>query len=93
MKYPNVPFNTRLMMLLTELDQRNSKRADYNRYALGHYFRAAENVTDVYTFMENFTPTRQMHRLAKDMGFNLDVVFGEWVLLDSNGDNHRKEKG
>lgn len=35
-----------IVSALTEYDIRASKRKDYNRWALGHYFRALEDVDD-----------------------------------------------
>ena len=73
-------FHTKLICELTELDRRESKCKGYNIYALAHYLRAAEGVTDAESFARAFNPTRGMHRVARNMGLNLDVDRGEWVF-------------
>ena len=75
------PLEVRLIHELTELDRRLSKRPGHNQspYALGHYFRAAEGVTDSDSFAAAFTPTREMHGVAKRLGLHLDVSFGRWM--------------
>lgn len=71
--------HTKLIHLLTELDQKQSKRKGYNPYALPQYFAAAEDVTDAESFAKAFNPTRGMHSIARKLGFALDVDRGEWV--------------
>ena len=41
-----VSLHAKLVMILTEYDRRQSTRKNYNKYALGQYFRAIENVED-----------------------------------------------
>jgi len=73
-------FHTKLIHELTSLDRRQSTRRGYNPYALPQYFAAAENVTDSASFADAFTPTRGMHRVAKNLGLNLEVDRGQWIL-------------
>ena len=73
-------FHDQLISELTQLDQRQSKRKGYNPYALPQYFTAAQDVTDAASFADAFTPTRGMHRVAKNLGLSLDVIRGLWVM-------------
>ena len=73
-------FHDKLISELTQLDQRQSKRRGWNPYALPQYFTAAQNVTDAASFADAFTPTKGMHRVAKNLGLNLDVERGQWVI-------------
>jgi len=74
-------FHDRLISELTQLDKKESTRDGYNPHALGLYFKAAEGVTDVDGFCKAFNPTRGMHRIARNMGMNLDVKCGEWIKM------------
>lgn len=73
-------FHDRLISELTQLDQRESKKAGHNPYALGMYFEAAEDVTDAQSFADAFTPTRGMHRIARNLGLPLNVDRGQWRI-------------
>lgn len=75
-------FKSRLIRALTEMDRKQSKKKDFNPYALAQYFMAAESVFDAKSFADAFTPCRFMHKVAKLVGLNLDVKNGKWV----NGD-------
>jgi hypothetical protein len=68
-----------LKMKLTRLDRKNAGKRGYNPYALGQYFQAAEGVVDAASFARAFCPTREMHAIAREMGFPLDVEKGNWV--------------
>ncbi len=86
-------FHTRLIHELTDLDRRNSTKRGYNPNALGIMFGAAENVTDANSFANAFTPTRGMHKVAKNLGLPLDVEKGQWVILrESNPVPKKKTK-
>ncbi len=37
-------YHVKLLTIVTEYDRRQSKKASYNRYALGHYCAAIDNV-------------------------------------------------
>ncbi len=73
-------FHQRLISELTQLDNRESMRKHHNPYALSHYFKAAEGVTDAKSFADAFIPTRGMHRVAKNLGLGLDVEKGRWIF-------------
>ena len=73
-------FHTKLIMLLTELDHRQSKRKGWNCYALPQYFAAAETVTDAKSFADAFCPTRGMHSIARKLGLGLNVEKGVWIM-------------
>ena len=82
-------FRTRLVSELTQSDVRQSKRPEsYNRYALALYMGAAEECVnlvkkgacEVTAFTECFTPTREMHRVARNLGLVVSVDRGQWFL-------------
>lgn len=72
----------KLKMELTSLDIRESKLKHHNPYALGHYLVAAEKVTNLKTFIKAFNPTRGLHSVAKKLNLPLNVVKGQWVILE-----------
>jgi hypothetical protein len=71
----------RLIHELTALDRRERNRKGWNPYALGQYFQAAEGVVDAATFAKAFIPCRGMHRIAKNLGLDLDVQHGQWIIV------------
>jgi hypothetical protein len=79
----------KLVSALTQLDRKESTRKGHNPYALGHYLGAAkqcieyvtEGMTPEKAFSRAFNPTRGMHGVAKQLGLNLDVQRGQWVIL------------
>ena len=73
-------FHDKLISKLTELDRRESRKPGHNIYAIAHYFRAADGVTDAQTFAEAFIPTRGMHWVSKELGLGLEVENGRWIL-------------
>ena len=83
-------WDDRLTMGLTHLDRVQSARdRHWNRYFLGIALRAAEGFgADCATigpeaaFVDRFTPSREMHRLAKWIGLDLAVDRGQWILPD-----------
>jgi hypothetical protein len=77
---PQAEFHFRLIHELTALDNRESKKKGWNPWALGLYFQAAEDVTDARSFADAFTPSRGMHRVARNLGLDLDVDRGNWFL-------------
>ena len=72
--------HAKLIHELTALDRRESTKRGYNPYALPQYFQAANDVTDARTFAQAFNATRGMHRVARNMGWSLEVERGRWVL-------------
>jgi hypothetical protein len=56
MELTNVQIKIKLLHTVTEYDCKQSKRKDYNRYALGLYFQAVDNVID---FLNDGVPLRQ----------------------------------
>ena len=83
-------FREKLISELTQSDIRQSKRKGYNRYALGLYFQAADAAmaeiekgqSPEFAFRERFNPTREMHRIARNLGLGLDVERGQWIYTD-----------
>jgi len=74
-----MPFHDRLLSELTQMDERLSKKKGYNPYALAIMFGAVEGVTDADSFAAAFNPTRELHRVARNLGLGLGVVHGQWV--------------
>ncbi len=70
----------KLVHELVALDERESKKRGYNPFALPQYLQAAVGVTNAKSFSEHFNPTRGMHRVAKNMGYDLDVERGNWII-------------
>lgn len=81
-------FRERLIHELTVADRGEAGKAGWNPYALGHYFRAADDVitgigngaTPEAAFADAFNATRTMHRVARALGLKLNVVRGEWEV-------------
>jgi hypothetical protein len=81
-----------LVRLLTRLDgletaQERTRRLMPNIHRLAHYLGAAQDMRDDVArgvaphtaFADTFTPTRGMHRIARTLGFPLEVERGQWV--------------
>lgn len=60
-------------------DRRDSRKKGYNIHALRLMLDAAKDVKDEDSFVDAFTPTRGNHRIARNLGLNLDVQRGRWV--------------
>ena len=76
-------------MAITQVDQAASTKAGYNRYALAIMLTALDDAADMVAirnvswelaFSEFFTPSRDMHRVAKIAGLKLDVKKGQWIF-------------
>ena len=84
-------FRTRLVSELTQADQRQSTRKGHNPYALALYLQAADNVmreiadgqSPDFAFREYFTPSREMHKVARNLNLGLDVDRGQWIYTDT----------
>ncbi len=83
-----LPFESALPMALAHLDRVQSARdKHWNRYFIGLALRASDDVlADVAAgmskadaFAEGFTPSREMHRVAKWLDLPLRVDRGQWV--------------
>ena len=72
--------HTKLVAELIALDKKESTKKGYNPFAIGLYLEAAQDVTDAESFADNFTATRGMHKVAKNMGYALDVERGNWII-------------
>ena len=81
-------FKDRLIHELIALDQKQSAKKGYNRFALAIYLQAADScaemvdsgITQVTAFTDCFTPCREMHGIAKRLGLALDVDRGQWWI-------------
>ena len=79
----------KLISELTQMDERDRTKKGFNPYALGMYFQAADSVfeliadgaTPEHAFSDCFTPTRGMHRVARNLGLKLDVQKGNWTSI------------
>lgn len=84
-------FRDNLVSELTQLDERK-RRTDnktWNCHFLGLALQAihgveqdSDNQTNEELFTNAFTPSREMHRVAKKLGLRLDVDRGQWVHLE-----------
>lgn len=75
---------------LTRLDREMSAkpRAQWNPYFLGIALTSLQDVEKEMLgavpeeiFREAFTPSREMHRVARRLGLALDVDRGQWIAL------------
>jgi hypothetical protein len=82
-----------LISLLTQHDIKEEKRAMngkylHNIYALAHYFKAVQDMDELIkegktpsvAYSSVFCPSSWTHSIAKKLGFNLDVIYGNWVI-------------
>jgi len=76
----NVIINNKLKTELMSADMKMRMKTGYNPYGLAIMFGAAVDVDTAEKFMNAFVPTREMHGVAKRMGWPLDVDHGKWVL-------------
>lgn len=72
-------FQARLSKELKDLDTKEMAQKGWNPNALRLYLKAAKDVVDSSTFANAFTPTRGMHRVARNLGLGLDVERGKWI--------------
>ena len=76
-------FHEKLIVELTRLDMKESKKKSWNQFALALYIKAAKNVTDSLSFSEAFNPTQGMHTVAQKLKLNLDVAQGNWIKKEN----------
>jgi hypothetical protein len=55
---------TKLIMAVSAYDQKQSKRRGYNHYALGHYFRAIDEVIELVA--AGYTPREAIYNVMND---------------------------
>ena len=82
------PRMSSLTSALVDLDRRASSRKGWNPYALRLYLEAADDCAAMVAegsscseaFAECFTPSRDMHAVARKLALPLDVERGQWVF-------------
>lgn len=90
--FPTLPLESRLVHAITELDRkRSAKDRHWNRHFLGLAFQAlegftadAESIGDERAFCDRFTPSREMHAVARRVSLPLKVDRGRWILSDGS---------
>jgi hypothetical protein len=55
---------TKLIMAVSAYDSSRSKRKGYNHYALGHYFRAVDDVIELVN--SGYTPREAIYNVMND---------------------------
>lgn len=80
-------FRAKLVSEIIQMDTKAATKKGHNPYAIGIYLRAVDSCmemiaggeTEQNAFCEIFTPSREMHQIAKKIGLHLTVERGNWV--------------
>jgi hypothetical protein len=83
-------FHQKVLSEVTQLDERKRRqRGPWNPYFLGIVCRDAlpaidecleQGMSEAEAFAEAFTPSREMHSVARRLELPLDVDRGRWVI-------------